>query len=210
VIVDSESHCIFEIPRLFIAHLARNQSTEEVYIRKQRSDESTTPVTGIYLPKANKAAFADFALWTKTGRILQYDHNGVEHYIEHQAHQLVAALALAVHIHSPAYQRAACADLLSLVPFLPWPEDLVNGIFAATAGTKKTDHPARRLIVAIVAAATCGAGKRKVRQGPRVKNVPNEQRERISSGTFWKMYDAYCAEHGPEVEYPENLVSLGF
>ncbi|KAK0848707.1 hypothetical protein LTR91_002887 [Friedmanniomyces endolithicus] len=56
-------------------------------------------------------------------------------------------------------------------------------------------HPARRLLVALVAAKTHGPGReRQVRLGPRRKNLECEEEAdtRIRSGTFWAMYDWFC------------------
>ncbi|KAI6881845.1 hypothetical protein KC355_g22027, partial [Hortaea werneckii] len=110
------------------------------------------------------------------------------------------ALHLGITLHSIPYQSLAITSLLDLGPYIPYPEDLVNPIFSSTAHYESPDHPARQVIVAIVAAKTCGAGKRRVRQGPRDRNV--ERGDRIESGTFWKMYDAFVREQGPECGWP--------
>lgn len=100
----------------------------------------------------------------------------------------------------------------------------MNDIFAATATTttsgkfrQEPPHPARKLIVAIIAAKTMGKGKRKVRTGPR-DGSSLQAGSRIASTTFWKMFDAYCARVGGgegECGYPEagandlmNLMSV--
>ena len=95
-------------------------------------------------------------------------------------------------------------EFSALAPLLPWPEDYVNPVFSATVGIESEElHPARRMIVAIVAAKTCGHGKRKARQGPRDKGV--SRGDRIEHDTFWGMYDAYCAKTGPECDWPEDV-----
>ncbi|TKA81933.1 hypothetical protein B0A55_01924 [Friedmanniomyces simplex] len=71
-------------------------------------------------------------------------------------------------------------------------------------------HPARRLIVALVAGKTHGLGKeRNVRLGPRRKNVECEEEAdtRIRSGTFWGMYDWFCTK--PEKEEGGRAVGVG-
>ncbi|KAK1073113.1 hypothetical protein LTR12_004869 [Friedmanniomyces endolithicus] len=148
-----------------------------------------------------------------------------EWYIEACARRLISAFALAVStLHSPEYAQAAVDEFAALGPLLDWPEDYVNSIFAATAAPAITiatkegaaaacitithseskvfnekqwqaAHPARQLIVALVAAKTHGPGKeRKVRLGPRRKNLVCEEEAdtRIRSGTFWAMYDWFC------------------
>ncbi|KAK5135526.1 hypothetical protein LTR08_005161 [Meristemomyces frigidus] len=197
VIVDEHSQVVFDVPRRHLSEVLKTQQPETVIVRDQDHDAEIS-ITSIFLRKANWATFADFVAWTKTGGIIQYPHNNTEWIIEHHARRLKDALALGINLKSTEYQRAALSELHALGPLLDWPEDFVSDIFVATGD----DHPARRLIVAMVAAKTCGNGKRRVRQGPRDRNV--ERGDRICSGTFWKMFDAYCLEHGPECRYPEE------
>lgn len=201
VIADEQSQAVFDIPRQHLSELLETQDPETVVVH-DRDTEAAKSVTGIFIRKVDFASFYDFVQWTKNSRILQYPHENAEWLVEHHARRLVDALALGVNIKSTEYQCAAVSELHTLGPLLTWPEDLVNIIFAATSAYSPGDHPARQLIVAIVAAKTCGAGKRKARQGARDRNV--ERGDRISSTTFWKMYDAYCMEQGPECPYPER------
>ncbi|KAK0320852.1 hypothetical protein LTR82_008170 [Friedmanniomyces endolithicus] len=148
-----------------------------------------------------------------------------EWYIEACTRRLISALALAVStLHSIEYAQAAVDEFAALGPLLDWPEDYVNSIFAATAAPAASTllvesavpaclaithsksevlnekqwqaaHPARLLIVALVAAKTYGPSKeRNVRLGPRRKNLESEEETdtRIRSGTFWGMYDWFC------------------
>jgi len=133
-------------------------------------------------------------------------HNNVEYAIEHQGRTLVSAISCGVLMENIAYQRAAMQEFLILAPLLQWPEDYVNSIFSATsAAGKETEvpHPARQMMVAVVAAKTCGKGKRKVRQGPREKGIARG--DRIETGTFWGLYDAYCAKSGQECAWPTSV-----
>lgn len=123
-----------------------------------------------YLPKVTVTDFHDFAKYLQTGKVLQYPHNDVEYAIEQHARQLVNAIKLGIGFNHGGYTRAAEREFLALGKLLPWPEDYVNGVFEATKGLG-VPHSARKLIVAIVAAKTCGRGKRGVRQGPRDRNV---------------------------------------
>ena len=206
VVVDEQSQMIFELPRRYISGLASAQKPEPVIIQ-DRSTEAQTSYSGIYLRKTSIAQFTDFVRWTKTGRILQYSHNGAGWLIEHHARRLIDAIALAAALNSVDYECAAITEFLALGPSLTWPEDFVNAIFATTShGSGNQAHPVRQMIVAIVAAKTCGTGKRKARYGARDRNV--ERGDRIASGTFWKMYDAYCAEYGPECSYPLEAEGL--
>ena len=195
IIADECSQVVFDVARMYLCELIKVQQPETVIVR-DRSHNGEVSITGIFLRKVSWAVFADFVAWTKTGRILHYSHNNREWVLEHHVRRLVDGLALGVSIGSIEYQRAALAELCALGPLLQWPEDFVNKIFTVTS----TNHPARRLIVSIIAAKTCGRGKRRARRGARDANL--ERGDRVRSGTFWKMFDAYCLENGPECSYP--------
>lgn len=200
VTADERCPTVFSIPRSSIATLAAH-----------------SPNPGaLHLPQTSVADFYDFTLWLQTHRIIHYPHHGIEYAVEHQAQRLIAALALGVRLQSQAYQAAALREFHVLAVLLPWPEDHVNAIFAVTRPPRAQVEPrlvdlrhlpaAQRLIVAIVAAKTCGAGKRKVRQGPRDKNV--ERGDRIQAKTFWRAYDEFCLQSGGECEYPRTVEGL--
>ncbi|KAK5127912.1 hypothetical protein LTR85_005029 [Meristemomyces frigidus] len=199
VIADEQSQALFDVPRRYISALLDTQEPETVVVH-ERDTETAKSVTGILLRRADLVSFYDFVQWTKNGRILQYPHDNVEWLMEHHARRFINALALGIIIKSTEYQCAAVSELHSLGSLLTWPEDLVNGIFAATSAFSLDEHPARHLIVAIVAAKTCGSGKRRVRQGARDRNV--ERGDRISSTTFWKIV-------GPSVNIPKKDGSNG-
>ncbi|KAK3110650.1 hypothetical protein LTR53_014842 [Teratosphaeriaceae sp. CCFEE 6253] len=233
IIVDQRSQTIFAIPwRHLSSRFAAAHKPSQVAIEPDRSDYDQQRVhEGIYLPAVAVADFSDFAQWTQAGRILALPPRAgdAEWHVEHCARRLVAAIALSGIMLSPEYEDAALAEFESLGPLLEWPEDYVNGIFAATStqpsvarkpvasalrrsqtsphrrsvslsvpGAQGQEvHPARQLIVEVVAAKTSGIGKaRNVRLGPRRKATEEGEDDgtRIRSGTFWGLYDERCRE----------------
>ncbi|KAI6798935.1 hypothetical protein KC332_g13354 [Hortaea werneckii] len=201
VIVDERSQAVFEIPETHLVHLLNTTSPETVSIASRDTTQPAKPIRALYLRTTNLAAFTDFLHWTKTGHILPHaTPTDTPWLVEHHARRYLDALHLGITLHSIPYQSLAITSLLDLGPYIPYPEDLVNPIFSSTAHFHSRDHPARQVIVAIIAAKTCGAGKRRVRHGPRDRNV--ERGDRIESGTFWKMYDAFVEERGPECGWP--------
>jgi hypothetical protein len=205
------------VPRKHITHILATHQPTNIHIPPAREPDTPIGWEGIHLPDIALADFTDFLTWTRTGRILPHTPSAVDHewYIEHCARRLVSALALThQHLRSVEYEQAAMTELHALGPLLEWLEELVNSVFAATTAPPGPgdqtalppvllQHAARRLLVAMVAAKTSGFGKRKVRVGPRDKNL--ERDERIRSGTFWKMFDGYCLERGGECAYPEGV-----
>ncbi|KAK3630100.1 hypothetical protein LTR56_017626 [Elasticomyces elasticus] len=226
-IIDARSQALVYIPRKYVpAALLNAQKPERLSIQPNPSSDEQEQHQGIYLPSVTLADFTDFSHWTRTSRILPYPfataESGVQDWLlEHSARRLICALSLAITtLGSEEYAQAGVAELSNLVPLLEWPEDYVNAIFAATrpesspANTPQpatakpvgnsfdpqqwdTTHPARQLIVSVIATKTHGPRKqRNVRLGPRRKNLESEEEvdTRIRSGTFWSMYDWYCTD----------------
>jgi len=183
-------------------------------ILKATLPSSTSEPHEIHLGKVTTTQLTDYLRWHQTGRIIQYPHDSVEYALDHHARILISALGCGILLENRAYQCAAMQESITLAPLLAWPEDYVNEIFAATPSpaveSHKSDaahhHPARMMIVAIVAATTCGEGKRKARHGLRDKGI--EREDRIEEGMFWTMYDACCSKNGPECEWPERVEEL--
>ncbi|KAH9832700.1 hypothetical protein Tdes44962_MAKER00180 [Teratosphaeria destructans] len=199
VVVDAQSQSIFQVHTHLLSPTCRTQE-QEILILDQ------VPLTCIYLPGVTVSDFTTFHYWTLTGRILQYPARGSTWYTESQAQLLISALALGIKLDNTDYQNAALSEFLSLAPQLEWPEDYVNAIFSATEKSSVLGrvHPARRMIVAIVAAKTCGKGKRAVRQGFRVMGVEGSG-ERVARKTFWNMYDEFCHIKGGVCGWPRCL-----
>lgn len=224
LIVDQRSQCLFDIPRKHILHLVSTLEAQTITIPATRAGEEPRICEGIYLPAVCASDFADFLYWTRYGRILPHPptETSPEYHLDCSARRLISAISLAHHtLQSPAYMQAALTEFHALGHLLPYPEDFVNSIFAATntvapaqPGEKPKrvqsiaglpQHSARKLIVAVVAAKTCGQGRRAVRVGPRGW-VKGEDEGRVRSTTFWRMFDE-CVE-GREVVgagYPQTL-----
>ncbi|KAF2765127.1 hypothetical protein EJ03DRAFT_331254 [Teratosphaeria nubilosa] len=200
VVVDAQSQSIFELPKCLLSPTHQSQEQETLTLNH-------TLITCLYLPNITVSDFTTFHHWALTGRILQYPAKGSIWYTESQAHLLISALSLGIQLDNTDYQIAALSEFYSLAPQLEWPEDYVNAIFSATEKSSVLGrvHPARRMIVAIVAAKTCGKGKRAVRQGYRVMGVEGNG-ERVARKTFWGMYDEFCRRvEGGECGWPRSL-----
>lgn len=194
----------FNIPKRW---LTRTSEYFQRYYSAHNTDISDTPATKeANLPKVFASHFYEFDQWLRTGRIITILHMYAQYAIEHNARRLVDALALGMFLESREYLIAVMKEFLALGKLLEWPEDYVNTIFDSTAGLPKdVVHPARTMIVAIVAAKTVGKGKRKVRQGPRDKGV--ERGDRISGNEFWTLYDEHVRLQvkGGECRYPDKV-----
>ena len=115
--------------------------------------------------------------------------------IESNPRRLADAIVLGIFLGSQEYQYAAMKEFLPISMLLDWPEDYVNQAFEATQSVwYATQHPARKMIVAVVAEKKAGKGKRRARQGPREANV--ERGDRIMGTGFWETYDRYVRERG--------------
>lgn len=218
VVVDSRNdhQTTFDLPMEWLTRTSQYFARLFYNASKQPNADD---LTNVYLPAIYTSHFFDFVRWLRENKIVPTLHMYATYALEHNARRTIDALALGVYIESEEYQIAAMREFLTLSKHLEWPEDFVNLIFTGTAmfgdahGFKHTSvadkakivHPARRMIVAILAAKTVGRGKRKVRVGPRDKGI--ERGDRIASTTFWEMYDELVRTRiqGGECRWPERV-----
>ena len=163
------------------------------------------------LPYVKPPHFFDFFNWLLTGRITGDLPPGsqpemVEIAVKSLCRTLVDAVRLGVYLGSEEYQTAAMMEFLSFGRQLQRPEDYVNGIFGGTATPGRLGrrmHPARKMIVAVVAAKRCGRGQGKAEVVP-AQNWLNLH-DPICWDVFWHMYDAYVRDCDWECDYPESI-----
>ena len=219
VTVDERCETTFEIPKNWLTRTSHLFARQYAYLDNNSTFTNASDPRGIYLPKIYTSHFFDFQHWLRENKIIKTLHMYTPYALEHNARRLVDALALGVSLETEELQLAAMKEFLSIAKFLEWPEDFVNSIFAvpqnfangpafralSAADRARIVHPARRMIVAVVAAKTIGKGKRKVRTGPRDKGI--ERGDRIEGMEFWQMFDEFVKQRirGGEIAWPEKV-----
>ncbi|KAK3676095.1 hypothetical protein LTR78_003845 [Recurvomyces mirabilis] len=189
LLVDQTSQAIFTLPRHHLPTISAKFAPKPITIFPNRGSDDPITITAIHLPGITTADLTDFLHWTRTGHILPFSQkpSDPEWHLESLARRLIAALALGITLSSIPYQAAFLREFHALGPSLPWPEDFVNILFAATKLAGCGDHPAEGLMVGLVKAKTMGGNGRKVRAGPRDRNC--ERGDRIRCSRFWGLFD---------------------
>ncbi|KAK4561664.1 hypothetical protein LTR86_004343 [Recurvomyces mirabilis] len=201
LLIDQTSQAIFTLPRHLLPSISAKFDPKPITIFPNRGSDDTITISAIHLPGITVADLSDFTHWTRTGHILPFTPkpSDPEWYIESLARRLIAALALGITLSSIPYQAAFLREFHALGLFLPWPEDFVNILFAATklaGGEGHGQHPAEELMVELVKAKTAGLGGRKVRAGPRDRNC--ERGDRIRCSRFWGLFDEAVLSGGDD------------
>lgn len=154
----------------------------------------------LYLTKLKVCDFQDFLRWLTDGHILPHHYGYDQITIVASASRIIRALDIGIMLESNAYVMAAMNKFHVVGAFLERPEEFVNEIFTSTR--QMANHPARRMIVAIVAAKTMVKGRRAVCDSGE-KRI--ERGERLKSGTFWGLWDEYFGVRKGERSYPETF-----